>query len=68
MAEFDYGTCSHHVGTPHADYPHHPGTLYDCYACESFHHDSAAGACVCDDCVGFVGFDMAGSIDFDNFA
>lgn len=18
----------------HVDYPHHPGTLYDCYACE----------------------------------
>ena len=24
----------------HVDYPHHPGTLYDCLACEQ-------GACVC---------------------
>lgn len=23
----------------HVDYPHHPGTLYDCYACEEIMDD-----------------------------
>lgn len=31
----------------HVDYPHHPGTLYDCPACEQ-------GACVCVDGEGCV--------------
>ena len=33
------------VTVPHVDYPHEPGYLYDCAACESACH-CAPGACV----------------------
>lgn len=56
--------CDAHAGTEHADYPHPPGQHYGCYACERYHHPSAEQACVCDDCVGFIPFDMADSDDF----
>lgn len=50
MDERDFCTeCLRH----HAAYPHEPGTLHDCYACETHHHESAGEACVCDVCTGF---------------
>ncbi|GAA1122426.1 hypothetical protein HDA36_000020 [Nocardiopsis composta] len=30
----------------HADYPHHPGALYDCAACESECHCEPGFTCV----------------------
>lgn len=26
-----------HPGVEHANYPHWPGYLWDCYACETYH-------------------------------
>jgi hypothetical protein len=31
------------TGFPHADYPHEPGRLYDCQACEASCHCTADG-------------------------
>jgi hypothetical protein len=31
------------TGFPHADYPHEPGRLYDCQACEASCHGTADG-------------------------
>ena len=34
------------TGFGHADYPHHPGTLYDCLACESQYFCGEMGDCL----------------------
>lgn len=39
----------------HVDYPHEPGTLYDCDACESeCHGDTVGDACVCSLCTWYA--------------